>query len=503
MSRAFTEGYLYGWRPDNPHAGSNNVRYADYVFKGDDVEVVDLKERAGDLKDTAKVSINNDHGKYTDETNKPIDHGDRVEFQTRRGRELRAFGTGAFGTGLFQPDLSIRWTGIVRNYSVTATGRGRMALDFDAEDFAYAIMSMRRVTNAWEEEQIVTGPGDGQGIINTVLSNECPELDLSELPAYDDTTTISVADKNVLEVIVELANRAGLILYARGTTVHLEKPSDISTKFDLQADDYTVYSFTSNDDSLFNRVRVEGGRSYELHEEQTQQDDWVTVTKDNRFTKRISTRKSEIDRIEIWTDPNRTDSGEDYVVRLQADDGGAPVDPSSTRSDIARKTLPYHFTAHGGWTTFIMPEHTLPSQQPWLIIESSGEVGQDIGIRGADGELAYRSHYPYPIRIRRDNVQSQDQYRLREDTLNDESVSDLVSARDMGDSYLRRNDEPEEELELPVDSDRLHDLQPGEVIRADFPEINASGRYVCIDRNVTWEGSIEEATVTIRDLTTL
>lgn len=504
MSRPFTEGWLYGWNPDNPNEGSNNVRYADYKFHGDDVEFVDLNERAEDLKDVATVQIHNDDGEYTRRgRSEIIDHGDRVEFQTRRGRPLKAYGSGLYGDGLYQPELRVRWTGIVRNFSVASNGRNLYELEFDAEDFAYAIMSMRRTTNAWEDEPIVTGPGSGQGIINTVLENECPELDLSQLPDHSERTTLAAPDKNVLEVVVEAANRANLIMWADGTTVRLEKPDDIATEFEVTTDDYTLYSFSSNDDAVFNQVRVEGGRSHDIHEEQTVQDGWTTVTKDSRATQRINTRKSEVDRVEIWTDPTRTGSEEDVVVRLQKDDGGAPVAPGNTKSDIARKSLSHHFLASDGWTTFIMPEHDLPDASPWLIVESSDSAGQDIGIDTSTGDLTYRSHYPYPIRVRRDDKESQEDYRLREDTLNDDTVDDLTAARDAGDAYIDHRAQPDLELQLDADSDRLHDTKPGDVLRLDFEEIDAAGRFVCIERSVEWGGNRETAAITLRDVASL
>lgn len=505
MSRTFTEAYLYGWYPDNPNEGTGNVRYADYVFKGTDLEFAELSERVGELKDTAKVEVHNPHGVYTDEDAAVLDHGDRIEFQTRRKNDLRAFGQGLFGTGVFQPDLHLRWTGLIRNYSVEADGRHVYTLEFDAEDFSYAVMSMRNVTNAWEDEKIVSGSGSGQGIINTILENECPEIDLSQIPDYSDTTTISLADKNVLESVIELANRADLIMYARGGTVYFEKPKDISTKFNLTADDYTLWGYTSNDDAIFNRVRVKGGQSHEPDPsaQQTTHDAWQTVSKDNRLTYQTTARKGEIERIEIWTDPTRTGNKEDYIVRIQQNDNGAPVAVGDQKSDIARKTLDYRFTSHGHWTSFIMPDHNLADPQPWIIVESSGSGGMDVGVRASDNALAYISHYPYKIRTRRDEPSSQDEYRLREETLVNDSIDSLTAARQRGDAYLRRHEHPHIEFEFDPDSDRLHDLQPGEVVRLDIPAVDASGRYVCIDRSTDWADSLETGTLTLRDLSTL
>lgn len=503
MSEVFTEAWMYGWRPAE-HSG--NVRYADYKFIGDDIEFVELSERAGDLKDTAKVEIHNPNAKYTDtDAFAILQHGDRIEFQTRVDRNLRAFGTGSFGTGVFQPDLRIRWTGIIRNFDVTAEGRHIYSLEFEAEDYVYAIMSLRRVTNAWTEEQILTGSGSGQGIINTILENECPEIDLSELPSLPDTTTISLGDKNVLESVVELANRAGLIMWADSTTLRLEKPDDIATSFEMDATDYTLWSFSSNDDQLYNRIRVEGGRSHEPDPvaQQTQQDAWETVTKASRHQHQVTARKGEVDRIELWTDPSRTGSEEDYIVRLQKDDGGAPVAPEDTKSDIARKKLSHHFTSKSGWTTFILPQHKLPDPNPWVIIESSGETGQDIGIRGSDSTLSYITHYPYNIRTRRDSVSSQNKYRLREQTISDSSFEDLPAARDAGDATLHRHEEPDAEFEFEADSQRLHDAAPGDIVRLSMDQVDAAGRFVVMERNIDWADNLESATITLRDLASL
>lgn len=503
MTRTFQTGRLYGFRPTNTSAA---VADADYQFEGDDVRVISIDERARDYKDNVEIVVDNKGGQYTSSDQPTVlEHGDRIQYHIKTDLpDPKAYGTGLYGSGPYSPSTTRRWTGMVGNYNVDSNGRDRYVLELEATDFVYAVMSMRRVTNAWDDEQIVSGAGTGQGIINTILEDECPELDLSQLPSYSDTTTISLADENVLESIIELANRADLVLWADHKSVRLNKSEDISTEFEVTTDDYTLYSYSSKDDALFNTVRVEGGEDREVEAEQTTQDGWTTVTESTRFTKQLSMRKSEVSRVEVWTDPERTGSQEDMVLRLQKDEGGAPIAPGNTRSDIARRTLAYHFLAKDGFTSFDFPDHSLPpNSDPWLIIETSGGTGHDIGIRTSDNALTFRSWFPYPIRLRREDVDSQDAYREREDKVRDDNLSSFSAARERGRAFLDRHALPDEDLSYDADSDRLHDASAGTVLRLDHPEIDLEGRFVVIERSMNFEGSVEETSVTLRDLASL
>lgn len=512
MTRTITEGRIYGWRPGN-HEG--DIASADYRFEGPDIETVELSERVGELKDTAQVTIRNTDGKYTDSDSFGIvQHGDRVEFHTNYHGANLAYGAGAYGVGPYQPTTQVQWTGIIRNLEVAAEGGNIMSVDFDAEDYPYALMSMRRVVNHWENQRIISNDGSNDGIINRILNNHCPEIDQSHFPDLSTTTTIRLPDKNVLEAVIELANRADLIMYGDGISLRFERPSTISTEFTAEHSDYMLWSYTSNDDTVFNSVRVEGGSSHVMDSDASQEvhDETSYIGPEytgGHRTVQIETRKNQVARVEVYTVPDYEIPGspgvaeENVTVRIQKNDGGQPVDINDRQSDIARRTLDNEFIAEDGWTTFIMPSHDLPDPDPWLIFETGGLIGVGCGQNSETGEIAYRTHFPYPVRTRREDAQSQDNYRLRQDTLTVEDTDDLSEARELGDAYLSTNQSPRLEFQFDADSERFHELETGDVIRVDMESVDVSGRFVVVERDLQWSGSLETVELALEDLSTL
>lgn len=507
MTRPIRQGWMYGWRAGR---GDESVREADYAFRAEDILDVSINERVNELKDQASVSVTNVDGVYTNENvsnDAVIRHGDRVSFYTGGGSVT--YGSGEYGEGPYAPTLDHQWTGIVRNLSVNAEGADIYRLEFDVEDFPYAVMSMRNVTNAWEDRKILSGPGSGSGIINTMLANNAPEIDLSQLPNLSQTASVSFNSRNLMEAVVALASQAKLIVRSDKTALRFEEPSSLQTQFTLQHDDYSLWSYSSNDDELFNDVRLNGGRGHEVDEKSSQprMNGQMTVTDTSRGLVRVTSRKGEVDRAEIFTYPQDTESDDDLTLRLQVNDGGEPINIDDTKSDIASKTLDHDFLAEGGWTTFNIPQHDLPSPNPWIIIESGGNGGQTIGVyeqAGGGTQIAMKLHYPYNVTTQRINSNSVDKYRRREDTIKDNSIEVFDAARDEIRAYLRRHSEPDTEFSFDnVQSDRMHNLDVGEIVRVNMPHVSESGRYVCIQKQTTWQTTQEEVNLTFRDLESL
>lgn len=475
MSLPLTKAKLYGYRPGNH---SDLPSEADYEIPGIDLNVVDISSRAGPLRDSAKLRIDNQGGKYTD----TIDHGDRLRFTANTTAAVNeGFGVGGFGEGPFGSTLEHFWTGMVRPYSITGRGGDLFEFAVDGQDYVQAILGMRRVYGAWEDAKIV---GQG-GILNSVLSDEAPEIDQSQLPDLDARTDIFVSGAKLMDFVGELAERAGVIVSSDRRALRFDHPSSIQAAFELQPRDHHTLEFKSKDDNLVNSVRIDGGQDHEPGGSQTTQSAYQTVTETSRLHQRLTHWKSQIDRIEVWTRP--TGSEESVTVRLQKDQGGAPIAPGAKKPDLARKKLAHHFLAQDGYTTFKLPDHDIPGDDPWILIETDGSQGQDIGV-DANGNATYKSHFLYPVNVNIPDPTSQTEYGLREDRLKDDSITTFTAAEDLAEAHLQQYSTPTETLSFRANSERADRLAAGSVLQLDYPRMGARGMYVVTERQSTLDG---------------
>lgn len=483
MSLPLVNAALYGYHPGNYSTSPGD---ADYEIPTEDISVIDISERAGPLRDTAKLNITNQGGRYTD----TVDHGHRLRFMVlTEATSSGGYGEGGYGEGAYGEGFEHRWTGKVRNYSIDGGGGDSFTLNVDGQDYVQATLGMRRVYDSFEDRQIV----GSNGILNEVLEEEAPSIDRSLLPDLDDRTDIFVSGVKLMDFVGELSDRADVILSSKETALRFDHPEDISAEFELTPQDHTALSYKSNDDNLVNSVRIDGGQDYDLGDTQETQSGYTRVTDTNRITHQLNHRKSEVDRIEVWT--QRTGSEEAVIVRIQKNDNGAPIAPDSRKADIARLKLPYHFIETDGFTEFILPSHDIPGINPWLIIESEGSDGQDIGV-DADGVPAYKTYYPYPVNVSVPDPDSQAEYGLREGRLKDDSITTFRGAEDLANTHLQRYSGPSETVETTADSPRANRLSAGRVVEIQYPSVGASGMYVVSEREQTLQGGFLQNTLT-------
>lgn len=491
MTLNFTDARLLGYEATND---TTSALGADYEIDARDVAGVDIAERAQDLKDSASFTIQNNHGKYSH----TVDHGDRLELYIARD-----------GSVPEDPDYYDNpdhyWTGVVRPFSISGEGASVYTIEATVEDFVFGILSMRTVTNAFESRRIVTGDDEGElGILDYILEENAPEINRSQFSTTKtEETSIRMSGANLLEAVVELANRLGVILYATHDRLEMVDPTTVTTEFTAQPDDYTTWSVDFNDDQLHNDIQVLGGTNYRLDDEVTDVDSHVELTGTNRLVRQIPTRKSEIDRVRLHTQ-RQAGADNNFVVRLQADKDGAPVAPDDNDSDIARRVLADEFISEDDWTEFLLPGHTFPPQQnPWLIVEAEEEgSGHFVGV-DPNGDLAYKSFYPYSVTVRIEENDSMEDYRRRETFQTYEAAETYADARDHGNSYADRYGQPDITLSVDADSERFHDLSAGSVVGFDIPNARADGDFVCVERNSSFQGSRVTSELTFRDLATL
>lgn len=477
MTRYITGANLQGYHP-----GSST---SDYTIPGDDVFSFDVEQKVGRIKDTAKLAIDNQDDQYTGQ----IDHGHKFEIvvETADVTDPTLYGSGTYGGGTYGgTSTQSLWTGMVRDYSINYHGAGEATFEIDAEDFVFAVLGMRKVYNEWRDRQIV----GSNGIINEILADRCPEIDPSELPSRPETTSITSFGADAIDVVGELALRIPAIPYSIGEQLRLDHPDMLIPRFELGAEDFGTMKFGSQDSNMATMVRVRGGTDSRVDDEQLAQDGTTTVTDSSFETQRIDTRKSFISEINLYTVADR--EGEDIIVRIQKDvgDGSGPIAPDDETSDIASKRLSSEYLDDDGFTLFIMPsdtENVLPEPRPWIIVQTDGSTGQDIGINTSSGELTYEAYYPYPIIVERENSTASAEYRRRDGGVNQPSISTFEEANDRSEAFLSENAIPRETFKFDAESTMMHEHPVGGVVRIE--ETAATGPFVAMEKKDHYEGN--------------
>jgi hypothetical protein len=475
------------------HAG-NDSGSADFVVRAEDLLNVQIDEKLGTQVDTGSMLIASDGGRYAGVAQDGLAWneggwneggfggdfearflpGDKIDFRTQLAGEN---------------SLSTTWTGVITDPPTYQVGAGGANIDVELNiaDFTTWICSERRHYGVYVDRPIA---GSANAILDTVLAAECPEIDRSQIATVSETTTMEIDGRSVLEVVTDLADRADAVIGHDGTALTFDPLDTLSSEFTVTADDHTTFSLGGAGGDLKNAVRVDGGRdqAVEARAEQTTQDGTTTVTESSRLTYQFPMRKSEITKLELYT--VATGSGETVQVRIQNNDSGSPVDAGDTDSDVVNKSLEpddEDFT-DGGYSTFRFADNDLPEPNPWLIVQTDGATGQDIGIRTSDGAPTFRPFFPFPVAIEKVDGPSISAYRKRETRIKRKNVTELATAGDLADAYLGHEAAPERVFATGAQSDRLRELTPGHVVTLDYPLVDADGDYVIIKRTLSYEG---------------
>ena len=475
---------------------------------------VDVTARIGDTKDKAEITIDNAYGAYTGR----ISSGSKVVFASSTRERIASLQGGQFDRSQYggaqygggEAPLQRRWTGLVRGpvkYDRNAGSREHQTLSVPAVDWVAGILSDRIVYDEFEGVPIST-------VVDTIVANNAPEIDRSGIEQFDATTDILPQGANLLDTVAELADQADAVFTSVGETLVFRDPTTIERSFDVRSHtdepDIGLWSAREVDDELVNDIRVDGGTGRDLESEQTVVDGYHTVTESDYETFRIDMRKSAVDMLEIWTRADR--DGEDMTLRLQRDagDGSGPIEPGDEDSDIDAATLDANFLANDSFTSFIFNDHTLPEPDPWVIVQTEGTTGQEIGVDTSTtpDSPAYRAHYPYPISVRLQDRQSIANYGRVQGRIKRKTISTFDAAEAVAKSVLRHYATPNVEFQADAQSRRMHAQRLANVVGLEFPDVGAVGDYIITEtRDVFGPSSSKrnqlETTLTAREIATI
>lgn len=461
---------------------------------------ITIGERINDRMDNCSISFDNTMagsgwgeskwgvGSWSGPTNiNEITTGDRIDIKT----QLRG-----------ESSLVREWTGIVRNPTDTIEG-GNVALrEVDATDFVFTVLSFRRTFENFENKPIA---GSSDAILDTVIDREAPEIDRSGIVEVDDVADMFADGKTLFSIVVgDLRSEADAVVAQDGDTLIFEPLTNVSADTTLTQDDfYAGIEIDRNDQDLVNNVRVTGGRDHASDDEQTTQSTTQRVTDSNRVVQQLQTRKSEIDRFQLYTKRD-ANSDDNLRVRIQAERNGSPVAIGDQNSDIARKSLEAELIADDGYTEFVLPRHTLGgSEPPFVIIESNGSTGHDIGTDG-NGTPTYRAEYPFDLVAQILDESSQQQYRRRDTRIEDDALRTERAVKTRAQTELRRNNRPALTVSAEAQTPTAHRLSAGDAVTlSGFDRFDVDTTYIVSERSVDIAGGLLNTSLTLQDTKTV
>lgn len=445
------------------------------------IEAFSVTQSANDPIDRGSVTIENTDDKLSG-TNR-ITSGDRVEIDV----QLRG-----------EKSLSRRFTAIARDITDSLEGGGRRTVEIELTGFALTVCSFRNVDGAFEGVDVGT-------VVDSLVAADAPELDRSRIQTAGRTIDINIQGRRLFDVLTQDLQPAGdAILAGDKQSLVFRSLGDISVKHGLtDVDVHAPISVERVDDELRNRVRIDGGVDTAVDDEQLTQSATARVTDSSRFVQAIETRKSEVDKVQVFTIRDST-SDDNLTVRLQAGRNGSPVDINDRQSDIASRTLAPNFISQSGFTEFRMPSHTLAADsQPFLIIEASGTTGHDIGTNGA-GELTFKALFPFPLLARSERGSSIQEFRRRDLRVRDDQLETEQAVQDAAGARLRHRAEPKRRFSATANSVRAHNLRPTDVVSVNaFSVADVSGAFVVTERQTDFAGTQLQTEVTFEDTSTL
>lgn len=472
----------------------NSSDEPDFTVPAEDIQLVDASIRAGQVKDEGKIVLSNDEGEYT--IDDEINSGDRLHFWLTLDTYIVSWGTETWGDGAWGGELD-RWSAMVRDREMEYLGPNTSDLTLSCEDFALSIASKRRVYNTFRG---IDASGHSDAVVETMLDNNAEEIGQSRITPISNDVWITFDGDTLLDALTEVSRRANAVMRGRKGDLIFKPLDGITREFELQGTEIGRLKTKEVDSGMVNRVRIDGGEATALETSQENQSSYTAVTESTRATFQINTRKAELAFIELWTNP--TGSEEAVTVRIQKDDGGAPIAPGDESSDIVSATLDHHFLANDDFTTFLLGSHTLPEPNPWVIVETDGSNGQDIGT-DSNGNETYKAHYGFNLTVRNTNRTSRNQYRLREGRIKDDAIQSPEEAHDIAEDKLNHDSVPEHTVEAPADNDRTHHLSPLDMVYLNFKREQAVGDYLVTERNDQYDGSVLDTTLTLQEVGTI
>lgn len=164
----------------------------------------------------------------------------------------------------------------------------------------------------------------------------------------------------------------------------------------------------------------------------------------------------------------------DLRLRIQASNaaGTGPIDATDDTRDLVNRTLDPAFLANADWTTFLLADHTLPPGVPVWLIADSPTGTQHVGVDITGTDLMWRTWYPVPVIVERQDAASVAKYGKRElPPISDKTISTDTQATLIADMQLAQYSTPARNgsYELDAPTGPLGSVVVGQTVSASFP----------------------------------
>lgn len=443
----------------------------DFTIPGSDIESVNISARTDEIMDDVSVSLHNSDDRYTQQY--PLKQADRIEFYAPV-EDPELYGGGIYGDTTWGGQYFISWTGRIVDISGDRDDTQQSHIDIKARDYPADILSNRKFTNSYVDEDVGV-------IIRDVLRRKAPEVDRTQIPDFGVTTDVKYTSADCWDILINLAARVDAIVVPKGQSLRVDRIGNLPYRFEVFDSDLYLPVETESDDSIKNVVRIDSGEHRKIEDAQETVNLLKRIDSATPDTHRLRARKSSIHSVELYI---RKQSEDSIKIRLQSDEGGAPIDIADEDSDIASATVSANDLPEEGWIAFYFSEHTLADRDPWIIIES-GDTGHDYGHNTA-GDLSFRSYYPHPLNFEVSDTESISQYGMREIRIEKANLQTLTATRGAARAELARRAWPMKTVEFEARSGRTHHLRPGDRIDINRPGDDVIGEHIVTDVDREW-----------------
>jgi len=390
-------------------------------------------------------------------------------------------------------------------------GKGsRPTVSLSLVDYVWGVLRMRNAFYGAEDEPIAGGTTDGDGEdshLNSILDRHCPEINRESIATIAATTDYAAhglkCDRVVEDLAADAANSVGGIQYfSRGRRLFFEPTERLPRPFADESDpfgpaDVANDASSQGDGSLVNVVRVDGGIDVEnVGDSQEQVDRVVRANANERQITRVQIAKTQVPAVEIYTRGD-AESDDGLRVRLQPSNsaGIGPIDPDNTDADYVTSPVRKVALDDDGFTRFRLAtqsETQINATEAWLIIDSEGPEGYQIGVRdNGDGSYtpAYRIHFAKPIIDVRPDAKSLSRHLRHEKHVQDDGLGTTNAVEARSKRELAKAASNARVLSPGTAfSRRAHELRVGDLVPVYWPEHRAVGDMMVRERTISGSG---------------
>lgn len=452
------------------------------VLDQDEVEFVDYNDDADELGGRATMRFKNIDG----ENNAAVEIGKEVEI------------FGEYGT---EGSASLKWHGVIQDINISSDNPKMGKLLVSAMQYGYWQLITTYVTKSYTNQTA--------GYIIKDLLDTYTDIDTTNVNLSTPSTTVSGGWDNVplLDVMQDVMQQVDGTLYISPSDyAYWGARAAINSGVSLTSEKVTRRTVKKSDLSLSNDVKVLGALREEIDQQGNARSTDSTVTSSTRELVKItlSSAVTKISKVVIYVDKTGQGSGEGLFVRMQHDNGTgtAPEAVADYNYDICRRQLTDQFLASGGDTTFLMIDNYIEADQRdvWLIVESDGASGVDVGV-DSGGDLYYKIYHEDEAEATATDATSKSTYGTFMSVIINRELQTDAQCQSVADGVITKRKTAFRSLLVSVlNKELFEDVDVREYVTVTLADLSLSAvAMVLTARQVTFDSSISQKEISVND----